>query len=323
MMKRYLFFCQLSLLPALAAHAQFTAGTDGFFIGQNTQVSIDNLTLKPSADFSLYSQTLTISPTAIPGTPPGISRVYHFSAPTSFTGVVGLFYKASELNGNSESTLKLAYGNAAFVSAAGGTVDIGQHYVSSTLSLTNFTSLTAAQENALPVKLITFDVKRIENRTVLTWQTSQERNSSYFEIQHSEDSQNWTALGTVSAAANSAGNAGYSFADLAERYGTQYYRLKMVDIDQSYAFSTIRQIKLEATGMISAYPNPVIDRFLIGSREVLTSVKVTDLTGRTFLEILNPTPGQEFNLKNYPGGIYLIKVETATGKTQAIKIIKQ
>ena len=323
MMKRYLFFCQLSLLPALAAQAQFTAGADGFFIGQDTQVSVDNLTLKPSDDFSLTSQTITISPTAIPGTPPGISRVYHFSAPIDFAGVMGLFYQLSELNGNTESTLQLAYGNAAFVSAAGGTVDIGRHYISNTLTLTNFTSLTAAQVNALPVNLIAFDVKKMENHTMLTWQTSLERNSSYFEVQHSEDSRNWTPLGTVSAATSSAANVRYFFPDLTERFGIQYYRLKMVDIDQSYTYSTIRQIKLEATQMISAYPNPVTDKLLIGSKEVLTSVKVTDMAGRPLLESSNPKPGQEFNLKSYPAGTYLIKVETATGKTKAMKIIKQ
>ena len=323
MMKRYLFFCQLSLLPAVAVQAQFTAGSEGFFIGQDSQVSIENLTLKPSADFSLNSQTITISPTAIPGTPPSISRVYHFSTPINFAGVMGLFYQINELNGNSESTLKLASGNATFVSVAGGTVDIGQHYVSNTVSLTNFTSLTAAQENALPVNLIAFDVKRMENRTVLTWKTSREINSDYFEVQHSEDARTWTALGTIRASINSKADNEYSFLDFTGRFGTQYYRLKMVDTDGSYAYSKIRQIKLEAAEMIRAYPNPVTDKLLIGSKEVITSIKVTDLTGRSLLELSNPKPDQEFNLKSYPAGIYLIKVETANGKTQALKIIKQ
>jgi hypothetical protein len=323
MTKRYLLFCQLALLPTLAAHAQFTVGTDGFFIAQDTQVFIDSLTLKPSVDFSLVSQTLTITPTPIPGTPPSIARVYNLTTPVDFTGVAGFFYRASELNGNTESTLQLNHGNANFVSTTGSTVDVGQHYISNTLPLTNFTSLTAAQEGALPVNLIGFEVKRVENTTVLYWQTSEEKNSDHFEVQQSEDLRKWAALGKVNAANTSSQQKEYSFPDVAERYGTQYYRLKMVDTDGSFAYSKIQSIRLGSSGLISAYPNPVVDKLLIGGKEALASVKVTDLTGREFLKLSKPRPGQEFSMKSYPAGTYLVKVETADGKIQVVKIIKQ
>ncbi|WP_342084062.1 T9SS type A sorting domain-containing protein [Dyadobacter sp. OTU695] len=323
MTKRYLLFCQLALLPTLAAHAQFTAGTDGFFIAQNTQVFIDSLTLKPSVDFSLVSQTLTITPTPIPGAPPSIARVYNLTTPVNFTGVAGFFYRASELNGNTESTLQLNHGNTNFVSTTGSTVNVGQHYISNTLPLTNFTSLTAAQEGALPVSLIGFQVKRVENTTVLYWQTSEEKNSDHFEIQQSEDLRKWNALGMVNAANTSSHQKDYSFQDLAQRFGTQYYRLKMVDVDGSYAYSKIQSIQLGSSWLISAYPNPVVDKLLIGSKEALASIKVTDLAGRTFLNLLKPTPGEEFSMKNYPAGTYLVKVETEDGKVQILKIIKQ
>lgn len=322
-MKRYLFFCQLALLSTLTAQAQFTVGTSGFFIAQDTQVFIDSLTLKPSVDFTLTSQTLTISSTPIPGSPPSIARVYNLTTPVDFTGVAGFFYRGSELNGNTESTLQLQHGNANFTSTTGSTVNAVQHYISNTLPLTNFTSLTAAQENALPVSLIGFQVKQVENATVLYWQTSEEKNSDHFEIQQSEDLRKWNALGNVNAAKESAQRREYSFPDAAERFGTQYYRLKMVDTDGSFAYSKIQSIKLGSSGLVSAYPNPVVDKLQIGSKEALASVKVTDLTGRAFLELSKPKPGQEFSLKNYPAGTYLVKVETAAGKTQVIKIIKQ
>ncbi|WP_090374505.1 T9SS type A sorting domain-containing protein [Dyadobacter sp. SG02] len=323
MIKRYLFFCHFALLPALSAQAQFTAGAEGLFIAQDTQVSIDSLTLEPSAGFSLASQTLTISHIPVPGVPPSIRRVYSFTTPVDFAGIMGFFFQPAELNGNNESTLQLAHGNTNFVSVAGSTVDITRHYISNTLPLTNFTSLTAAQEDALPVRLIGFEVKRLENRTVLSWRTSEEENSDYFEIQQSEDSRNWAALGTVKAASESVTLREYTFNDLVQRYGTQYYRLKMVDKDGSFAYSTIRHLRFEDPAVISAYPNPVVDKLRIGSNEALARVTMTDLTGRLVLELTKPEPGQEFSLKNYPAGMYLIQVKTATGRSQAIKIIKQ
>jgi hypothetical protein len=158
---------------------------------------------------------------------------------------------------------------------------------------------------------------------VLYWQTSEEKNSDHFEVQQSEDLRKWTALGKVNAANTSSQQQEYSFPDVAERYGTQYYRLKMVDTDGSFAYSKIQSIRLGSSGLISAYPNPVVDKLLIGGNEALASVKVTDLTGREFLKLSKPRPGQEFSMKSYPAGTYLVKVETADGKIQVVKIIKQ
>lgn len=322
-MKRYLLFCQLTLLPALAAQAQFTAGTNGFFVGSNTQVFIDSLTLLPSVDFSIVSQTLTISTTPIPGSQPSIARVYNFTSPVDFAGTAGFFYRASELNGNTEATLELNYGNSKFVSASGSAVDQSQHYISNTLPLTSFTSLTAAQQNALPVTLLDFQLRRSENTTSLYWRTSQEKNSDYFEIQQSPDAREWNVLGRLNAGIESNSKKEYHFDDAASRYGTQFYRLKMVDADGTYAFSSIRSIQLAAAGLITAYPNPIVDKLLIGSDEALASVKMTDLTGRSLLELSKPRAGQELSLKNYAAGTYLVIVRTSSGRTQVIKIIKQ
>lgn len=324
-MKRYLIFCQLALLPTFCAFGQFSAGTQGFFISATTPtpVAIDGLTLIPTADFNIDSRTLLISPTAIPGTPPSINRVYNFSTPVDFIGNVGLFFQTSELNGNTEATLQVAYGNP-FVTATGSTVNTITHYVSNNLAaLTSLTSITAAQAGALPVTLIGFRVNRVENLTMLYWQTSEERNSNFFEVQQSEDAKKWNALGIVKAATDSRVQADYSFQDAAPRKGLQYYRLKMVDTDGSFAYSAIRSLNMGSTELISAYPNPVVDKLRIGTNVELASLKVTDLTGRSLLELSRPKAGQEFNMKNYPAGTYLVQIKTADGKSQIVKIVKQ
>jgi hypothetical protein len=323
-MKRYLLFCQLALLPTIHAFGQLSAGTNGFFIGANTQVAIDGLTLIPTADFLIDSRTLTISTTAIPGAPPSITRVYDFSSPVDFIGNVGLFYQLSELNGNTEATLQVAHGNATFVTTTGSTANTTLHYVSNNLAaLTNLTSVTAAQEGALPVTLISFRAKRLENLTMLYWQTSEERNSDFFEVQQSEDTRKWNALGAVKAATNSKAQADYSFQDAAPRKGVQYYRLKMVDADGSFAYSTVKSIDLGSTELISAYPNPVVDKLRIGANVELASLKVTDLSGKSFMELSKPRPGQEYSMKNYPAGTYLVQIKTTDGQSQVVKIVKQ
>lgn len=319
MMKRYLLFCQLALLPTLAVQAQFFTGTDGFFIQANTPVFIDSLTLEPSIDLSLTSQTLTVSPDPVTGTPPGIERVYHFTSPFNFSGIAGFYYQGTELNGNTESSLQLYHGDAGFVSTTGSTVDVGAHYISNSLDNVSFAALTAGQENALPVTLVDFYVSRAENRAVLQWQTSLEKRSSYFEVQQSKDTRAWNTLGRVSAAGQSTALVSYSFVDPAIRSGTQYYRLKMVDFDGSFSFSPLRSIGWGAAGLIGVYPNPVQDRlFFDGS---VTHFRLTDLSGRSLLEVSNPDRGVD--LTGYPAGIYFVKVETESGSSQVLKVLKK
>jgi hypothetical protein len=112
----------------------------------------------------------------------------------------------------------------------------------------------------LPVELVTFTAKNIANKVELTWQTSSEKSSSYFEVQKSRDSENWTAIGRVMAVGNSNINNQYSFYD--ERtIGNMYYRLKMVDTDQSFKYSKIVSVSTDnianKESSILIYPNPV------------------------------------------------------------------
>ena len=203
-MKRYLLFCQLTLLPAVAVQAQFVAGQEGLFIASETQVAINGLAIKPSADFTLADRSLSISSTPVPGNPPGIGKVYSFNAPIDFAGNVGFFYLPTELNGNDENNLQLAHGNQTFVTTAGSVVVPAQGYISNDLSsLTNLTSITAGQAGALPVTLIGFQISRVENLTILNWQTTDEKNSDFFEVQQSSDARKWNVLGKVTAARES------------------------------------------------------------------------------------------------------------------------
>lgn len=324
MMKRYLLFCQLALLSTTTVHAQFGAGTQGFFIEQDTQVAIDGLTLKPSTDLNIDSRNLTISNVPIPGSPPGINKVYTFSSSLSFVGTVGFFYLNTQLNGNTESILQVAYGTSTFVTTTGSTVNTTDHYISKALAApVSFTSVTAAQPGALPVTLIDFTARRIENFTLLNWQTSEEKNSEFFEVQQSTDAKNWNILGRIAAARESNGLKAYSFQDQAARSGMQYYRLKMVDEDGSFAYSAIRNADLGSVELVKAYPNPVVDQLKIGTSVALANLKLTDLSGKALLELSKPQSGAELSMKNYPAGIYLVQFKTVDGQSQVVKIVKQ
>lgn len=86
----------------------------------------------------------------------------------------------------------------------------------------------------LPVELVDFDGKKIEEANLLHWQTQSESHSSYFTLERSIDLKTWNITSIEPAAGNSQNLITYSFSDRGFRNGeVNYYRLSQTDLDGS------------------------------------------------------------------------------------------
>ncbi len=170
----------------------------------------------------------------------------------------------------------------------------------------------------LPVVLTNFDVVKSNNNNVLAWSTSQESNSDYYSVEHSTDGNNFGAIGRVAAAGHSSIITHYSYTDANPSTGKHYYRLKIVDRDNSATYSAIRSVR-NASGNLSfrAYPNPALEILYVdipSDQAEKATLTITNLAGQIVLkdEIsvtigLNKVPVKVTNLST---GTYIIKVET-------------
>ncbi len=175
--------------------------------------------------------------------------------PTTNSGAsytVGLYYTAAELAGKDPATLKIAKTTAATmaVANAGNTLlaastsfaAFGTGYVF-TASFTGFSKFFLADANvALPVSLLSFDGRLVNNANLLSWSTSSEQNSKSFELEKSTDGINFYTIGKLAAAGNSNTLRNYNFTDK-EVNEFNYYRLKMIDIDSRFVVSRIILVK--------------------------------------------------------------------------------
>lgn len=325
-MKRYLLFCQLALLYSFNADAQFTVGSEGFFIKENTDVYMDGLTLNPTTALTLTNKTLTISGTPLPGSPPSIARVYNFDAAFSFVGRLGLFYQASELNGNIEATLQVVHKDAVAVVTSGSVVNTTTHYIYNDLAgPVTFRSATAALPGALPVTLIDFTAKKEGEIAQLSWSTSYETNSDFFEIQRSTDTKNWLALDQIPAWTESRMTRRYDYTDNHPEAGANFYRLKMVDKDGSFALSKIRDLTFSMGIETTLYPNPVLEKLKIkvDNWNDVAGIRLFNNQGKTFFESANALSAREIDMKDFPTGIYMVQVKRLNGSVNVIKVIKQ
>ena len=172
----------------------------------------------------------------------------------------------------------------------------------------------------LPVTLAHFDVEKKEATALLEWRTTEELNSAHFDIQRSTDARDWRVIGTTDAAFESNTARHYAFTDSIPEPGLNYYRLKMVDADGSFAFSGIRSVSFPEFSWAEVYPNPVDDllRIVIRNRKV-NNVRVISHSGIVRLSQPVTSPTFTISMKQFPIGMYYIHFEQADG---AVKIFK-
>lgn len=177
--------------------------------------------------------------------------------------------------------------------------------------------LTAPQGTTacvLPIELVYFKAENKGKTNHLSWQTSKEQNTAYFEVLKSYDGQNWKSVGKINAKGNSNGLINYEFKDQAS-IKTVYYKLSSVDFDGVSSSSNIETIKSEQSLEIKLVPNPNNGIFtIIQSNPILegATIKVQDMLGRTVLEssVNSQEGGFNIDLSSAQKGIYLVTVNT-------------
>lgn len=171
----------------------------------------------------------------------------------------------------------------------------------------------------LPVNMTEFKAVYSNGISHLDWNTSQENNSSHFEIERSLDGVNFTRLGKVIAAGNSTNKTNYGFNDIHPLAGINYYRLKMLDKDGKFTYSNIVTVNANVKGNVlsAIYPSPFTSKLNITvatETAPKAEVEIFDNAGKLAVKyttavskgINNITIE---NLDKLSKGVYIIKVK--------------
>lgn len=197
---------------------------------------------------------------------------------------------------------------------------------------TEDSGLVVFNENGIivPVELQNFTAELSLNDVHLNWSTATETNNQGFEIERLQNSkterfQNWERIGFISGHGTTTDPQNYSFTDEAVSTGRYQYRLKQIDFDGSFEYSTIIEVTIESPGEFSIeqnYPNPFNPSTKIkysipavGSRDrVSVELKVYDVLGNEVAILVNEEKpaGEyeiEFNGAKLPSGIYFYQLK--------------
>jgi hypothetical protein len=171
----------------------------------------------------------------------------------------------------------------------------------------------------LPVTLSAFNVSKEGSAATLAWSTTSESNSDRFEVQHSVDGKQWDVRAIIMAQGESKELVYYNFTH-ATPSNINLYRLKMIDRDETYAFSSIKSLNFEGDSRISIYPNPTTDHIVVSSNAAISSVKLYDQKGVLVMNTL-PDASNAVDLKRLDKGIYFVKINDGS-LTKRIVILK-
>lgn len=177
-----------------------------------------------------------------------------------------------------------------------------------TIATTNLT------QTPLPVEYLNFTAKTIKNKQIqIEWQTENEINNKQFNIEKSEDGYRWETLSIVQGNSNSNKITNYCIIDPKPSSNLVYYRLKQIDFDNNYKYSSIVSVEFDLEKRdFQIYPNPTIGIVEItGQNSELSSIKIYNITGK---DITNQIPIIEINsnrisvdFTNLEAGQYYLK----------------
>jgi hypothetical protein len=172
----------------------------------------------------------------------------------------------------------------------------------------------------LPVQLTSFTGKSTTAGHLLEWKVATEDNFDRYEVETSTDGTNYRLVASVKAA--NRGTYSYTATPLPTAF--QLYRLRLIDLDGHYKYSSIIRIENKSSKeQLVVFPNPAVEIARVSSKEAITSIAVSEVSGKKRIqENVNASNTVEIDLRALSPGIYLLTVNTRNG-TFTKKIIKQ
>jgi hypothetical protein len=171
----------------------------------------------------------------------------------------------------------------------------------------------------LPVTLASFTARAESNTTQLNWATTEETNSDRFEIQRSFNGKNWKPIGTVRSHGESSVLINYNFVDNSPGAGENLYRLKMIDYDKTYAYSTIRNVSFKELPGLKPYPNPVTDRLFFKDSPKTQQAVLHNASGVKVFGTEKVT-SEGIDVTRLPQGIYTVTITLFDGTINTHKV---
>lgn len=184
----------------------------------------------------------------------------------------------------------------------------------------------------LPIALTWFKTTCEQGKNVVTWETASELNNDYFVVERSIDGVHFVEAGQVESQNGSSNTAQqYQYIDADAPEDISYYRLKQIDYNGHYTYSSIVRHTCigTSTSIVKVYPNPSSQYVVLDIKELTGDKTVTwyNTQGQEVIqsELLDQgaTTTKQYDISHLPQGTYLLQLKLNDQIHQVFKVIKE
>lgn len=182
----------------------------------------------------------------------------------------------------------------------------------------NFTQVLSCP---LPVTWLSFTGFTTREGNLLEWQTAEEDNNSHFEVEKSYDGIKFESLGFVSGNGTVNHISSYRFLDTSRVYPIAYYRIKQIDFNGAFDYSSIIRIEDARKMELNIYPSNV-EQILNINHYARSTVRIINNSGDIIYRSILKPEDRSINLSALKPGVYIIQVYSK-GEVKVKKFIKE
>jgi len=216
--------------------------------------------------------------------------------------------------------------SAVFSNLAGTNVKINFIFNKTGNGGTNFDNFgTDPAQTVLPVNFISFNGKKTSKGTELTWKVGGEVNVKAYEVERSTNGNSqFTKIGSVPAT----GSDSYTFTDAAAHSGVVFYRVRNIDEDGKFKYTTVLSFNNGAASTVfKVVPTVVTSKTTVqhGASGGNASITLSTADGRV-VRNLRPAAGAvqtDVDMSNLNAGLYILKWSNGNGAVETVKVVKQ
>ncbi len=255
-----------------------------------------------------------------------VAGVLNFKSNTSLTmntnGYITLFVDG-KITGGSGNT-SISFGNEGIISGPynGAGAYAGPSYA-------NKSTNDFIIDNALPVTWNSFTSLTLPKTIQLNWSTASELNNSHFEIERAAADGIFHTIGSASGNATTQTLSFYTFTDTEPIKQTAYYRIKQIDFNGDFDYSSTIKISYQNNTPITVWPT-IIKNNTINVKNISENaiIKMIDATGKEISGLNFQTTVPETvtlklqNTYNKLNGFYFLYI-TDNDTTEYFKILIQ
>jgi monoamine oxidase len=147
-----------------------------------------------------------------------------------------------------------------------------------------------------------------KNKTThLSWSVAAQTNNAKYIIEHRQNDTDFSPIGDIKGEGTTNAKRHYTFIHQTPAFGINYYRVKQVDFDGQYSYSSIASVMYDEDSKdVLIYPNPAKDIINIKTASPIKSVSIYNELG-VLVDVNN---NKSINIEGLTKGGYFLKIVT-------------